>query len=405
MKQMSPCTRARVVAAAILVGATSGCSSSAVADPAPDTTRTAPPPGTPVPAEFTLRARVVVEGLASPLFLTAPASDARLFVVEQAGRVRVVENGQLLATPFLDVSARISTGGERGLLGLAFHPRYATNGFFYVYLTDPSGNTRVERLRASADRNRADPASATLVLAAPQPFANHNGGMLAFGPDGMLYVGKGDGGSSGDPQGNGQNLATLLGKLLRLDVDAAPAGAGYAIPPDNPFAGRAGARGEIWAFGLRNPWRFAFDPPAGRLYVADVGQNALEEISVAGTGERGVNYGWKIMEGSACFGATTCARDSLRLPVAEYGRGDGCSITGGYVYRGSIAAIQGHYFYSDYCRGWLRSIRLDAGGAVVERREWAVGPLGRVTSFGVDAAGELYVTSESGRVYRLEAGA
>lgn len=356
-------------------------------------------------AAVTLRAREVASGLDAPLFLTAPAGDARLFVVEQPGRIRIVSGGQLLAAPFLDLTDRVSAGGERGLLGLAFHPDYARNGYLYVNYTDRAGDTRVERYRVSADRDRADPASASLVLAVAQPFANHNGGMVAFGPDGMLYVGMGDGGSGGDPQGNGQNPGTLLGKLLRLDVDRAPAGAGYAIPADNPLARTAGAasRGEIWAWGLRNPWRFAFDAATSRLYVADVGQSAREEIDVVGAREAGVNYGWNRMEGSQCYGAATCDRTGLLLPVAEYGHDDGCSITGGYVYRGRIAAVRGHYFYSDYCGGWLRSIRLAADGTVAERRTWAVGSLGSVLSFGVDAAGELYVLSANGRVYVLEA--
>jgi hypothetical protein len=380
--------------AALATLASPGCSSSA-GDPGPDTTGT-----TPTPTDFRLRVREVVSGLASPVFLTAPRGDARLFILEQPGRVRVVENGQLLPTPFLDVAARASSGGERGLLGLAFHPSYATNGFFYVNFTDRSGDTRVERFRVSADRNRADAASATLVIGVAQPFSNHNGGMLAFGPDGKLYVAMGDGGSGGDPQGHGQNLNSLLGKLLRLDVDA---GSPYAVPPDNPFVGRAGARGEIWALGLRNPWRIAFDPPSNRLYVADVGQGRLEEVSVAGDAERGVNYGWNVMEGSACYNAATCARDGLRPPAVEYDHSDGCSITGGYVYRGRIAEIRGHYFYSDYCTGFLRSVRLDADGTVAERRTWDVGPLGNVTSFGVDGGGELYITSANGRVYVIEA--
>jgi glucose/arabinose dehydrogenase len=311
-----------------------------------------------------------------------------------------VEGGQLRAEPFLDVSAKISTGGERGLLGLAFHPRYATNGLFYVNYTDAAGNTRVERYRVSADRNRADPASASLVLAVAQPFANHNGGMLAFGPDGMLYVGMGDGGSGGDPQGNGQNLATLLGKLLRLDVDA---GTPYAIPAGNPYANQANARGEIWASGLRNPWRFSFDQTDRRLYIADVGQSALEEVNSAPADAAGLNYGWRIMEGTSCFGPAACQRTGLRLPSIEYGRSDGCSITGGYAYRGSITALRGHYFYSDYCRGWLRSARIAADGTVSDQRLWDVGPLGQVLSFGQDASGELYVLSADGRVYRIEA--
>jgi glucose/arabinose dehydrogenase len=374
---------------------------SACGDPAGNDRDTTTPPTQEPPVTLALRVREVVSGLAAPLFLTAPAGDARLFVVEQGGRVRVVENGQLRAEPFLDVSAKVSTGGERGLLGLAFHPRYASNGWLYVNYTDRAGDTRVERYSVSAgDRNRADPASASLVIGIAQPFANHNGGMLAFGPDGMLYVGMGDGGGGGDPQNNAQNPLSLLGKLLRLDVDR---GAPYAIPPDNPYAGRSSARNEIWASGLRNPWRFSFDHAERRLYVADVGQSALEEVNAVEAAEAGVNYGWRVMEGASCYAAGTCQRAGLRLPALEYGRGDGCSITGGYVYRGRIAAIRGHYFYSDYCRGWLRSARIAPDGTVSDRREWPVGALGQVLSFGEDSAGELYVLSASGRVYRIEA--
>jgi hypothetical protein len=352
----------------------------------------------------TLTAREVLSGLDSPLFLTAAPNDPRLFVLEQPGRIRVVKNGQLVATPFLDIASKLTSGGERGLLGLAFHPRYAQNGFFYVNYTDRNGDTRVERYRVSADADRADAASAQLVISVAQPFANHNGGMLAFGPDGMLYVGMGDGGSGGDPQGNGQNLNALLGKLLRLDVDNTSGGAAYAVPRDNPFVGRSGARGEIWALGLRNPWRFAFDATTSRLYIADVGQNRLEEVDVAGTSEAGVNYGWNRMEANECYSASSCDRAGLRLPVEQYGHDAGCSITGGYVYRGSIAALRGHYFYSDYCTGFLRSFRLANDGTVAERQTWSVGSLGNVTSFGVDAVGELYVVSGgSGRVFKLVA--
>jgi glucose/arabinose dehydrogenase len=348
--------------------------------------------------------REVAAGLSNPLLLTAPPADDRLFVVEQVGRVRVIEGGQLLPTPFLDVSALITSGGERGLLGLAFHPSYAQNGYLYVDYTDLQGDTRVVRYTVSGDRNRADPGSATLILTVDQPFPNHNGGLVTFGPDGMLYVGMGDGGSGGDPAGNGQNLRALLGKLLRLDVDG---GSPYAVPPDNPFVGRADARPEIWALGLRNPWRFSFDRTAGLLYVADVGQNAREEVSIAAASEAGVNYGWNVTEGSECFGTAACDRTGLRLPVVEYDHSAGdCSITGGYVYRGSdpaLASVRGHYFYSDFCGGWLRSFRVSADGSVADRREWSVGELGNVLSFGEDAAGALYVLTGGGRVYALVA--
>jgi hypothetical protein len=346
-----------------------------------------------------LRAVVVAEGLASPVYVAAPAGDPRLFVVEQPGRIRIVQNGQLLATPFLDIVAQVGSGGERGLLSVAFHPRYAQNGFFYVDYTDRAGNTRIERYRVSADPNRADPASAQLVIAIDQPFANHNGGLVMFGPDGRLYVGMGDGGSGGDPLGHGQNPATLLGDILRLDVDAA--GQPYAVPPDNPFVGQAGRRGEIWATGVRNPWRFAFD--AGLLYLADVGQNAWEEVNVVPAGQAGLNYGWNVMEGAHCFSPSTgCSQAGLVIPALEYPHeGGACSVTGGFVYRGSdMPSLQGRYFYGDYCAGWIRSFRY-AGGQATDRRAWEVGDVGNILSFGEDARRELYVASSNGRVYRL----
>lgn len=344
-----------------------------------------------------LATTVVASGLSSPLHLTAPASDPRLFVVEKPGRVRIVENGQLHATPFLDISNLVSTGSEQGLLSLAFHPQYAANGYFYVNYTDTGGNTRVVRYAVSADPNVADATSAKLILTVAQPASNHNGGHILFGPDGMLYIAMGDGGGGGDPFSNGQDTGTLHGALLRIDVDN---GDPYAIPADNPLVGQVGARTEIWAYGLRNPWRIAFDRATNLLYIADVGQSAWEEVNVTSAAAGGLNYGWNIMEGRQCFNAGACNSNGLVLPVVEYDHGTGCSITGGHVYRGSaMPAARGHYFYSDFCAGFLRSF-FYAGGATDER-EWEVGSLGRVLSFGEDAAGELYVLSQNGNVYRL----
>ncbi|HEX6041681.1 PQQ-dependent sugar dehydrogenase [Longimicrobium sp.] len=356
----------------------------------------------PPPGDVALRLRQVVGGLQSPVHLVAPTGDARLFVVEQGGRIRVVENGALLATPFLDIASRVSSGGERGLLSMAFHPQYASNGFFFVNYTDVNGDTRVERYRVSADRNRADPASAQLVIAIDQPASNHNGGLVAFGPDGRLYVGMGDGGGAGDPLGAAQDPTQLLGKMLRLDVNGA---APYTIPADNPYAGRTDGRAEIWASGLRNPWRFSWDRAESRLYVADVGQNRLEEVDVVPAAQAGVNYGWDTMEGSDCFEPRDgCTRTGLTLPAAEYTHADGCSITGGFVYRGQdIPALRGTYFYSDYCEGWLRSFRY-VNGAATDPRTWEVPNVGNVTSFGEDGRGELYLIA-SGAVYRIEAAA
>jgi glucose/arabinose dehydrogenase len=348
--------------------------------------------------------RQVASGLDFPLYLTAPPGDmSRLFVVEKGGRIRVIRNDSLLAAPFLDLTGRVSTGGEQGLLGLAFHPAYAQNRVFVVNYTDTQGDTRIATFRAGALPDVADPASERVILAVDQPFANHNGGMLAFGPDGMLYAGLGDGGSGGDPQGNGQNRSVLLGKILRLDVaDDGTAG----VPADNPFAGQAGARPEIWSYGLRNPWRFSFDRATGDLYIGDVGQNELEEINAstdAAQFGRGANYGWNIVEGTDCFSPSSgCDRAGLSPPVLVYGHGQGCSVTGGYVYRGSaIPSLVGHYFYADYCAGWIRSFRL-AGPAPADEREWtALRPGGQVPSFGEDAQGELYILSASGTVHRI----
>jgi glucose/arabinose dehydrogenase len=341
----------------------------------------------------------VASGLAAPLYLTAPPGDtARLFVVEQGGRVRIVAHGRLLAAPFLDLTARVSAGGERGLLSLAFHPDFAANGYFYVDYTDVNGDTRVERYTVSGDPDVADTASRTLVLFVPQPYPNHNGGLVLFGPDGKLYIGLGDGGSGGDPQNRAQNPDSLLGKLLRLDVDA---GEPYAIPPDNPFA-RGGGAPEVWALGLRNPWRFAFDRASGLLYIADVGQDAWEEVDVAPAGRGGANYGWRIMEGAHCYGPDPCRPAGLVPPALEYSHAEGCAVVGGAVYRGTrYPALAGHYFYADLCGGWVRSFTY-AGGVVTGETRWALDvPLEAPLSFGEDARGELYVLSGAGTVYHL----
>jgi glucose/arabinose dehydrogenase len=354
-----------------------------------------PPEGEAEPA-----LELVVDGLASALHLTAPPGDARLFIVEQQGRIRIVENGSLLPTPFLTVTERIYSGGERGLLSMAFHPQYSQNGYFFINYTDRTGDTRVVRYRVSANRNVADPASAQEILHVPQPYANHNGGLVAFGPDGKLYVGMGDGGGSGDPDENGQDPLELLGKMLRLDVDGPLP---YRIPADNPYAGRTDVRPEIWASGLRNPWRFSWDRTANLLYVADVGQSRLEEINVVPTAQAGLNYGWDVMEGGDCYEPRNgCDRTGLLLPAATYTHADGCSITGGFVYRGQdLPALRGHYFYADYCQGWIRSFRF-AGGQATEPRAWTELPnVGNITSFGEDGRGELYVTTSSGAVHKF----
>jgi glucose/arabinose dehydrogenase len=348
--------------------------------------------GSPLPPGLSLKVDpFITSGLSNPVFLAQPLDDGRIFVVEQPGRIRLVKNGVLQTTPFLDISSRVLSGGERGLLSVAFHPQYATNRFFYVYFTtQTNGDIRIERFTTTANPEVADPATSKLIITAPHStYANHNGGLVSFGLDGMLYAGLGDGGAAGDPLGNGQNFNALLGSLLRVDISGDP----YSSPLSNPFVGQAGKRGEIWAKGLRNPWRYAFDAPTGLLYIADVGQGAREEIDVVPATQGGVNYGWNVMEGTSCYNATSCTQTGFTLPILDYGHtGGACSITGGYVYRGSaIPAIRGHYFYSDYCAGFLRSFRYE-NGVAVDQKDWGI-TMSFVTSFGVDAAGELYMMS------------
>lgn len=344
----------------------------------------------------------VASGLASPVYLTAPPGDARLFVVEQPGRIRVVKGGQLLAAPFLDITAKVKYGGEQGLLSVAFDPQYAANGFFYVYYTSqPDGDLVVERYGGAVGADVAS-AAATPVITIPHPGqTNHNGGLVSFGADGMLYMGTGDGGGAGDPTGNAQNLGVLLGKLLRLDVRTLP----YTIPADNPFVGQAGRRGEIWAYGLRNPWRYAFDRAAvpTMLYIADVGQNRYEEVHLASAAAAGLNYGWNVMEGLHCYpSGDACSKAGLQVSVLEYDHANGaCSITGGFVYRGSaIREMLGQYFFSDYCTGFLKTLEGSMGSDFIVRT-WDVPNVGNVTSFGEDAAHELYVLAQAGTVYRI----
>ncbi len=351
----------------------------------------------------------VVGGLALPVAIThAGDGSGRLFVTEQRGTVRVVEDGRLLDTPFLDLRALVRDGGERGLLSLAFHPGYRDNGLLFVYYTDTAGDTVVARYQVGDDPNLVDPDSATVVLTWPQPFGNHNGGQLAFGPSGFLYVGLGDGGSGGDPLEAGQRLDTLLGKILRLDIDCLQGcadGAGYGIPNDNPFVEVAGARPEIWAYGLRNPWRFSFDRASGDLFIGDVGQNRAEEIDRQPAGSPGgENYGWRITEGEHCFDPPSgCDRSGLEEPIVSYDHnsGWGRSITGGYRYRGAdLPDLEGNYLFADYLSrlvfrvvpaadgSWQTSVLLEAGFSV--------------SSFGEDEAGELYLADHrGGAIFRL----
>jgi glucose/arabinose dehydrogenase len=342
---------------------------------------------------------VVPAGLRQPVYVThAGDGSGRLFVVEQSGRIRLVQpaasprggQGRLLEQPFLDIADRIRHAGEQGLLGLAFHPDYKKNGRFFVnYVRQADGSTVIAEFRVSSNPNVAL-ADERVLLTVAQPYPNHKGGMVEFGPDGFLYIALGDGGSGGDPGDRGQSRNELLGKLLRIDVDR---GAPYAVPADNPFAS-GGGRPEIFAWGLRNPWRFSFDRQTGELWAADVGQNAWEEIDLV---TRGGNYGWRVMEGNHCFlPREGCARDGLVPPVAEYGHEKGrCSITGGYVYRGArLPGLRGTYLYGDYCSG---EIFAWAGGS--QQVLLATGL--PIASFGQDQEGELYVVGHGGTIHRI----
>jgi hypothetical protein len=357
----------------------------------------------PVTGQPALKAELFLSSLTRPVDLQTPGDRSRLFVVEQPGRIQLVRERKVVATPFLDITDRVgSSGSEQGLLGLAFHPRFAENGRFFVNYTDRGGDTHIAEFRAGIGADAVDPTTERTILVQDQPFANHNGGQLAFGNDGFLYIGLGDGGSAGDPLGSGQSLGTFLGKLLRIDVDKSQP---YVVPPDNPFTGLAGARPEIWAFGLRNPWRFAFDRATGDLLIGHVGQGAVEEVDAEVSPRRGgQNYGWNVTEGSRCFNpATGCSLAGITLPVVEYGHGEGCSITGGVVYRGCrMPGYAGTYFYSDYCSSFVRTLRLEGGRAVDQRDFTAqLGPRRSLVAFGTDAFGEIYMLELGGNVYQI----
>lgn len=367
-----------------------------------------PPSGTP-----NLKLTEVASGLDHPLFAESPLGDTeRLFVAEQPGRISILKNGTLSPDPFLDISSKLQNGGEQGLLGVAFHPGYAQNGRFFVhYSKSGSGDTVIaEYARSASNPEKADDASEKILLEVDQPEGNHNGGAIHFGPDGMLYIGLGDGGGAGDQHGtigNGQALDTHLGKLLRLDVDNPSGGKNYGIPSGNMTSG--GALPEIWSYGLRNPWRWSFDACTGDMYIGDVGQNAIEEIDVEPKGKgSGTNWGWRQMEGSACYQPSSgCDKSGKELPVAEYSHSDGCSVTGGYVYRGKkIPALRGTYLYADYCSSRFWSFQY-SGGAANAKAEitsdiTSAGKPGQISSFGQDAVGELYVTDFDGKVWRID---
>lgn len=363
------------------------------------------PASGPAQAQGPIQLEPVVGGLSMSVYVThAGDGSGRLFIVEQRGRILIYQDGALLPRPFLDIQSLVSCCGERGLLSVAFHPRYEENGFFYVNYTDTLGNTVVARYTVSDDPDVARTTGAVRLLYIDQPYPNHNGGLLKFGPDGYLYVATGDGGSGGDPQNNGQNPRALLGKILRLDVDGQ---APYEIPPTNPFVSQPDRRAEIWAWGLRNPWRFSFDRETGDLYIGDVGQGQWEEINFQpADSPGGENYGWRIMEGFHChIPPTNCNQTGLTLPIHEYshmGGFCGGSVTGGYVYRGGqMPELVGTYIFGDYCFGTIWGLK-QTGPGVWEHTELLQTNL-PISSFGEDEAGEIYVVDLRGAIYRIRA--
>jgi cysteine-rich repeat protein len=373
--------------------------------------------GIPFVSGAAIDSEIVASGFDRPLHLTAPALDTRrLFVVEQAGVIRIIQDGTVLPAPFLDITSRVAgpaSSNERGLLSLAFHPQFATNRRFFVNYTRSgsgaaNGDTVISRFRVSSDPNLADAGSEEVLIVIDQFAGNHNGGQLAFDSRGFLYAGMGDGGGGGDPQENGQDDTRLLGKMLRFDVDV-EASPYYSVPPENPAAGAGDPLGLVWAKGLRNPWRFSFDRANDDLYIGDVGQNAIEEVSYApGTSAGGENYGWDLFEGTSCFEpapAADCADPpaGFTLPITEYDRSQGCSVTGGFVYRGcALPDLRGTYFYGDFCTSFVHTLEQVGGVATNEADVTsAFGGVSSISSFGEDARGELYVLGFDGTVRRM----
>lgn len=364
-----------------------------------------PDPGPSPSSPPDLQLLTVASGLDRPLGLThAGDQSGRIFIVEQGGTIRLLKQGVVSATPFLDISDRAApASGEMGLLGLAFHPNFSENGRFFVNHTSDAGgrHTVIAEYAADPGSDQADPNSEKVLLTIAQPFPNHNGGQLAFGPDGHLYIATGDGGGGDDPLNNGQKLDTLLGKILRIDVDRQDAGLAYAVPADNPFVDRAGAETEIWAYGFRNPWRFSFDVTAGLLYAGDVGQGKREEIDVV---EKGKNYGWRIMEGTICTPGVNpnCSPAGLELPIIDYPRSDGTTVIGGFVYRGSaVPGLAGSYFYGDFGSGRIWTLRYD--GTTVSDHRLVLETGRNIAAFGEDAERELYVVDYNGDILKVGA--
>ena len=401
--------------ASIVPPATASPSIAATASVSPGSSSTDTPAAVPTPTAaprqlppVSISLKTVMSGLPSPIGVSIAPGDPRLFVIGQSGKIVIVRDGKAVGT-FLDISARISCCGERGLLGLAFHPKYATNGLFFVRYTDPAGDLRVSEFRVGASPDRADAASERILLTIPHPnFANHNGGRIEFGPDGYLYIGTGDGGSGGDPNNHGQSLATLLGKMLRIDVDHASGGKPYAIPETNPFVGRSDALPEIFAYGLRNPYSFSFDRLTGDLWIGDVGQDLWEEVdraTAASGGGLGLDYGWSVMEGNHCYKPSSdCIKGGLSLPLAEYNHGAndsiGCAIIGGYVYRGTThPELEGRYFFGDECSGHIWDVT--AAGPATQAPQLLLSSKVNIDGWGQDSSGELYVVASNGTLYQL----
>jgi glucose/arabinose dehydrogenase len=368
------------------------------------------------PAAVDLHLTLLKSGLSNPVLLTnAGDGSGRRFVVEQTGKVRIITaGGTLLSAPFIDLTGLLSTGGEQGLLGLAFHPHFETNGYFFLNYTNTNGDTIINRYHAAPGANTVKRTTAVRIMTIDQPYANHNGGNLAFGPDGYLYIGMGDGGSAGDPGNRAQNISSLLGKMLRIDVDHTSTGKNYRAPSSNPYVGRSGAD-EVWSRGLRNPWRWSFDMPTRRLFIGDVGQNRYEEVDRSNPGTKPAgwasNYGWRQLEGNVCYNPSSgCVKTGKVMPLVAYGHvvsgTDNCAITGGYVYRGSASPVLvGGYLYGDYCSGriWVvdASAAKPATGTLVH--DAGVAPTMLISSFGQDEAGELYVCDLGGSIYQISA--
>ncbi len=395
-----------VVAAAMLLGLLPGTVAAApVAWPTANRSQAMD-----APSASTIKLTKVVDGLSKPVFITsARDGTGRMFIVEKTGTIRVLVRGSVLPTPLIDLSATVSTGAEQGLLGLAFHPGFRTNRRFYVDFTNASGNTVIREYKVSkTNPNRVEKGSGRTILKLGQPYANHNGGMIAFGPDGYLYIGTGDGGSGGDPGNRAQRKTTLLGKILRINVNGTTARHSYRIPRSNPYVGRKG-RDEIWQRGVRNPWRFSFDRANGNLWIGDVGQARYEEIDRAkrtstGAG-RGLNWGWHVMEGFTCYQpASGCNKAGKRRPLLSYSHATNgrCAVTGGYVYRGTaIAALRGWYVFGDYCSGEIFTVPSTASSKPTKVRLAGPGG-GQISSFGESAGRALYVVYLGGSVYRID---